>query len=184
MRARPESGTRFSFWRRPGSGWRTEPELPGVNRAPGFSEYPISPPEREAGTRLRALERAETPYPAGRTACGVIQGRQRRASTLHRTVGTPYRRASTSYEAVGTPYRRPSTSHEAIGTRYRRPGTPRPKTSARGRVPASRSCGEVVYRRAMGTVHPWEFTLRAPPTARMPKNEEWVPDPGRGPTAV
>jgi hypothetical protein len=111
-------------------------------------------------------------YRRAGTSHEAVLPRYRCPRTVHGLVLPRYRCPSTVHGAVRPRYRRPSTSHEAIGTRYRRPGTPRPKTSARGRVPASRSCGGVVYRRAMGTVHSWEFRLRAPPTARMPQERE------------
>ena len=131
---------------------------------------------------------------------------QRRASTLRRAAGTPYRRASTSYEMPrgrqerGPLERRPDArgrrrkpSERGTDARVRRTkpsehGTDVPVRSDPRRAPGG-GCPILVLaaawstRRAMGTVHSWEFRLRAPPLPGCRMNEKRVPDSGRGRTA-
>ena len=116
------------------------------------------------------------------TSCDVLAHRYRGRTAPCDVLGHRYRAWTPSRSVLGARYRgrtrppRVSDRHDrAWMARHAVPIAP----SARGRVPDSRSCGEIAYLPNEEPVHSEVSRTRAYSETRSRKNEKRVPDPGR-----
>jgi len=168
--------------------------------------YTTPPPERESGTRPRALGASGTPCRAGRTACGVIQGGNEGPV---RCAGRPERRTDGPVRRMRCRVGAKNAGHwNAVPTRgdvaeSHRNAVPMPEYVARSHrntVPTSRYAptqderpeagarfsflrrhGVLAEQRARFTPGSSGSVRHPLPGCRM--NEKRVPDSGRGRTA-
>jgi hypothetical protein len=168
------------------------------------SAYPTPSARLGSGRRYRApLDSCDVPGCPYRVSDGVM--RRTRAPVprvdafrpAYSGIGTVGARAHPAYSGIGTAFRwlhatyRPASTRRwarpsRASDRHDRAWTARHAVpiapSARGRVPDSRSCGEIAYLPNQEPVHSEVSRTRACSETRSRKNGKRVPDSGRGRT--